>query len=468
MMTRWILLCLACAALTAACNKGSGADDMGGDGDLGADGGTGAGDLRPPLTSPWMRQIAGGARDLVAGMAVDSAGNVVVVGEFGGSLDLGGGALTSAGGQDAFVAMYTSAGDPRWSLRLGGPQSDGATAVAVDGAGDILVTGVMSDRVDFGAAGVKTSAGGTDVFLLKLGPDGTIRWAISDGGSQDDAPRGLVASAGGPVVAGHFRGAGARFAGDTLNSAGDQDLFLARYDGAGRGLGAKRFGSTGFEEVNGLARDAAGHLLLTGSFDGTIGFGAGDLTTVSGSTDLYVAALEANGDHRWARSFGGPATDRGQDIAADAAGNVVVTGSFRGNFMLGGSALSSKGGDDVLLVRLGPDGAPQWAVQGGGSGADVGLRLALGPAGQAFVLGTFSGSTVVGGDTLMSTGDVDVFLAQYDGAGGGRGAARFGGAEQDMASAVAASASGAPSCAVGVRRSAGSDAFDILLLQRAP
>ncbi len=99
-------------------------------------------------------------------IAVDGARNVLVTGFFRGTVDFGGGALTSAG-WDIFVAKYDAAGAHLWSQRFGDTDLDGGGAIAVDGAGDVLVTGRFRGRVDFGG-GPLTSAGSRDIFVAKF------------------------------------------------------------------------------------------------------------------------------------------------------------------------------------------------------------------------------------------------------------------------------------------------------------
>ncbi|HLN81480.1 MAG TPA: hypothetical protein VK392_09850, partial [Thermoanaerobaculia bacterium] len=82
----------------------------------------------------WARRLSGsGAFDnaYASGIAVDGAGNVVVVGAFQNSVDFGGGSLTSAGGTDMFVAKYSASGAHLWSRRFGGASDDYAEAVTV-------------------------------------------------------------------------------------------------------------------------------------------------------------------------------------------------------------------------------------------------------------------------------------------------------------------------------------------------
>ena len=125
-------------------------------------------------------QIGGSGDDNINGMAVDSSGNLYLAGSFQGTVDfdLGAGVstLTSAGGNDAFVAKYDSAGNLLWVRSGGGVSSDVATTVVVDGSGNVIVGGSFSQISNFGGVGL-TSNGSTDALIWKLDSAGTTLWA---------------------------------------------------------------------------------------------------------------------------------------------------------------------------------------------------------------------------------------------------------------------------------------------------
>ncbi|MDH3217711.1 MAG: T9SS type A sorting domain-containing protein, partial [Candidatus Krumholzibacteria bacterium] len=89
-------------------------------------------------------------------------------GEFQGTVDFGGGNLMSAGGYDIFVAKYDSSGVHQWSQHAGSTAEDYGADVAVDAAGNAVVTGVFQGTVDFGGGNL-VSAGGYEIFVAKYG-----------------------------------------------------------------------------------------------------------------------------------------------------------------------------------------------------------------------------------------------------------------------------------------------------------
>lgn len=88
--------------------------------------------------------------------------------DFGGTVDLGGGAVTSAGGLDAYVVKFDPMGNHVWSHHYGSGADQSLTAVAADVI-DIYAVGTFIGQIDLGL-GALNSAGSTDVFFTRLAP----------------------------------------------------------------------------------------------------------------------------------------------------------------------------------------------------------------------------------------------------------------------------------------------------------
>ncbi|MEX2323550.1 MAG: SBBP repeat-containing protein [Acidimicrobiia bacterium] len=152
----------------------------------------------------WADQLGGGSDDYGRGVAVDGSGNVYTTGYFFGTADFDPGAgtlnLTSAGSGDVFVSKLDSAGNLVWARQLGGGLDDIGQGVAVDGSGNVYTTGHFSGTADFdpGAGTLNlTSAGASDVFVVKLG-DTTdpVVTPPSDVVEEATGPSGAVVSFG--------------------------------------------------------------------------------------------------------------------------------------------------------------------------------------------------------------------------------------------------------------------------------
>ncbi|MEW6271201.1 MAG: hypothetical protein AB1689_18115 [Thermodesulfobacteriota bacterium] len=398
--------------------------------------------------SPWSRRLGGVGYDAVRGVAVDAAGNVIVVGSFQGAVDLGGGALTSAGEDDMFVAKYSAAGAHLWSKRLGGGGYDVAYGVAVDGSGAIVLAGAFGGAVDFGG-GALTSAGGTDVVVAKYSPMGVVQWAKRFGAAADDAAYAVAVDGNDDVVlTGFFQGT-VSFGGTALASVyGGLDAFVVKLTGgAGAHVWSKNFACGSPDLGYGIAVDAAGDVAVTGAFRGTMNLGGGVLTS-AGLYDGFVVKLTAQGAHLWSKRFGGTASDFGNGVAADDAGAVIVTGSYAGTVDFGGGALASaNGGVDAFLVKYSASGGHAWSKRFGHTATDIGYAVTVDASGNATAVGYFQATADFGGGALTSAGSEDAFVASYGPSGAHRWSKRFGGTSLDLLQGVAANADG--SVAVG-------------------
>jgi hypothetical protein len=272
-----------------------------------------------------------------------------------GGVDFGGGALFSAGFQDVFLVKYSgSTGAHVWSKRFGGSLVDIGTAVAVDLAGNIYVTGTFEGTVDFGGGGL-TSVGGKDVFVAKFSSSGTHLWSKRFGGTSNDFPGGIAVDGAGDVaISGRFQGT-INFGGGNLTSAGGEDAYLAKLSGVSGGhVWSKRFGGTSNDNAAGVDTDGSGNVVVTGSYSDSVDFGGGPLT--SNTLDVFVAKYSPSGAHIWSRRYGDFNYQYGAGVAAAPNGNVTVTGYFTNIINLGSGVLTSAAANtnDAFVAGIGP------------------------------------------------------------------------------------------------------------------
>jgi len=403
----------------------------------------------------WSHAFGSPGEDRAQAVAIDAGGNVALAGYFSGTIDLGTGPLTSEhlpwlsenDYKDVLVARYLPDGVPLWARRIGAEADDRANGVATDVAGNVAITGSVSNYVDFGDGTVTGTGGSNDAFVaVYAAADGAYLWARRMGGSGSETGYAIaVDAAGNVVVAGTFQGA-VDFGTGFLTAAGgttDQDIFVAKYSPTGTPLWTKRFGgATAFEYVYGVAVDAAGDVLLAGAFSGTVGFGGAALASAGGYDAVLVKLSGGTGAHVWSKGFGGTGDDYGYGVAVDPSGNVALTGAFRNTADFGGGPLASAGGSDLFLASFTPSGAHRWSRRAGGSGDDAGRAVAV--AGDLVVTGAFQGTVDFGAGPLVAAGGGDQFVARYGAAGTLVWARRFGGLGYQYGAAIAMGASGNP------------------------
>ncbi|MCK6590533.1 MAG: SBBP repeat-containing protein, partial [Polyangiaceae bacterium] len=153
-------------------------------------------------------------------IAADSAGNVYITGGFQGTIDLGGGPLTSAGGMDLFIAKFSSSGSHIWSKRFGNAFEQVGRGIAVDAGGNVYVTGYFGGSVDFGG-GPLTSAGGRDIFVLKLNSAGTHVMSKRFGGALAEEGASIAVDGVSNIALAGIVESTVDFGGGPLTSAGN-------------------------------------------------------------------------------------------------------------------------------------------------------------------------------------------------------------------------------------------------------
>ncbi len=388
----------------------------------------------------WSQRFGGTNFENSFALAVDGSGNVVITGQFLGTANFGGGNLVSAGNSDIFLAKYDSNGLFDWNQRFGSATGDQGTGVALDGSGNVLVTGIFSGTVNFGGANL-VSAGASDIFVAKYNSSGVHQWSQRFGSSSSDRAESIAVDVlGNVIVTGSFSGT-VNFGGANLMSAGDPDVFLAKYNSSGVHQWSQRFGGTAGDQASSVTVDVSGNVVMTGDFGGTVNFGGANLVS-AGDPDVFLARYNSLGVHQWSQSFGSAGTDRGQAVAVDGSGNVVVTGNFDGNVSFGGATLVSAGDSDAFLAKYNSGGVHQWSQNFGSTSGDVGSGIAVDGSGNVVLTGSFEGTVDFGGGNLVSVGSLEVFVAKYNASGAHQWSLRGGGASIDFGYAAAVDGSG--------------------------
>jgi hypothetical protein len=182
-----------------------------------------------------------------------ASGDALIAGDFEGPLDLGGGSLSGsgAGNRDAFVTRRGASGSHVWSRSLGGIGNQIAFSAAVGPAGEAIVGGMFTGMTDFGApAGMLTSGGGHDGYLLKLDANGNTAWARRFGDGLEQVAIGVGIDATGAVYVGGWFAGTINLGGADLVSVGQEDVFIAKLDANGMHVWSHRFGD-GNSQVTG-------------------------------------------------------------------------------------------------------------------------------------------------------------------------------------------------------------------------
>src|SRR5207249_11067207 len=138
-------------------------------------------------------------------------------------------------------------------------------------------------------------------------------------------------------------------------------------------------------------------------FQTSINFGGGTLTGNGSVQDVFVVKLAADGTYQWSKGFGGSFIDMGRGIGFDLSGNAVVVGNFWYTIDVGCGTLTSIGGDEIFVVKYSPSGGCLWAKRFGDSADQEAMSVAVDFAGNIAITGSFKGTLNFGGSDLVDT-----------------------------------------------------------------
>ena len=238
-----------------------------------------------------------------------------------------------------------------------------------------------------------------------------IQWSNRAGGVGSDQGYDISTDIAGNIyTCGWFSGT-ASFGNLSLTSYGLQDVFLACYNAGGNIKWVKQAGGTGNEVCAGIETAPNGDTYITGWFTDSAKFGNNTIFS-SGSYDMFVARYNSTGSLLWVRSGGGISDDYGNRVSLTRNGGVLVSGSFRDTVNISGTQLISNGNRDVLLCQYDSIGQLTWAQAAGGAGEDRGYGVSQYTNGEIYVTGLFTGISTFGNIKLTGTALVSTYVAK--------------------------------------------------------
>jgi hypothetical protein len=261
---------------------------------------------------------------------------------------------------------------------------------------DVYVRTLGGPGSDYGASLIRTQDGGVcavgwtlsygagenDLLLVKFDGAGEPSWSRAVGGADHEYGRALIETHDGGIVAlGRTRSFG----------AGGFDVLLLRFDAQGTLLWTRTLGGASDDYGEAVVEAGNGDLVVAGY---TQSFGMG-------SWDVLLARFDSLGAHQWTTVLGEEMDDRGISLIELENGDLAVAGR---------STSYGLGGADVLLMRFAHDGTNLWTRAVGGTGHDYGRS----------VTGSWDGGLIVAGYTSSfgaGAGGWDICLSSFTGSG---------------------------------------------------
>ena len=408
----------------------------------------------------WSKGFGLAATDYGHCIAGDTAGNIYLTGEFsggtssGGTLTFPGGVtMTDQGNADYFLVKFNSSGTALWARTAGSgafAYTERGYGVALDNLGNVITGGEFFKTTTFQGGGnpniTKTAFGNnTNGFIAKYTSSGDLTWLRTQEDSrQEYTYKVAVDPSNNYTCVGYFGTSGF----DTLRlpdpgydtvfvyGTNSRDWYVVKYDQNGHVLWGRTAGnSVGSDEPKNLAIDAAGNIYVCGMGSGDpFNIGSfilhpdtlGSWRPGSGGIkyDIIVAKYSPAGDVIWAKNFGGHNDDIAYGIKLDGLGNLYVSGTFDSAAVFGSLGTVTSNGNrysDAFLLKMDTTGNCTWIKTGGSTGnstiIEVTNGVTIGKDGNLWITGVFTGTATFNASNIVSAGDRDVFIAEYDPSG---------------------------------------------------
>jgi hypothetical protein len=247
--------------------------------------------LDPAGAPLWSFGFGEGGDDVVYDVTVDGAGAIFLAGEFDESMNLGGGAVDDEGSLDGFAGSLGPDGSYRWLHTIGGDGTAHVYALSLAPNGDVAVIGEFNGTVDLPGGVLTASLGDVDAFVLELDADGAYLWDRVFGGPDEEQAKDVASGPNGEVLVGLDFHASLAVGDDLVVTGGNGDMVVVLLDGAGAPQLVRRFGEHYDENVRQVLLPDSDTILLTGDCDGNFDFGSGWLGFGQGYDDLCLAQL---------------------------------------------------------------------------------------------------------------------------------------------------------------------------------
>ncbi|MFN7118081.1 MAG: T9SS type A sorting domain-containing protein [Saprospiraceae bacterium] len=311
----------------------------------------------------------------------------------------------------------------------GGTGTEICSGLATGKDGAMVVSGSFEKQISFDNK-ILTALGEEDIFIGKLKSNLEIAWVKQAGSRLEDEVAALTLDSDDNLVITGTYWQESNFDHIKL-TAGENPkaIFIAKYDFDGNILWAKTLNGNGLKGVEAVACDAENNILLTGFFEKNLLIGD-TAFTARGNTDLFLAKFSSNGHLLWAVQQGKKGDTRGTALGLLTNGDIVVAGFYNDSTQIADTILTANTSDqDAFIARFDKNGAPLWAKKAGGVFDSDVTKLVMDEADNIYITGYFVGVMRLSPTLSIqsSTGNSDCFLLKYQADGTPLAARAFGG-----------------------------------------
>ena len=237
-----------------------------------------------------------------------------------------------SGSTDLVVIKLDKDGAYQWHTFYGSADDDECNSIAVDGDANIYVTGYSTNTWDVDATGpLHSHSGGDDITVLKLDKDGAYQWHTFYGSAVQDQGNGVALDGSGNVYVTGFSAEtwNVDATGPLHTYSGNHDILVLKLNSSGTYQWHTFYGSASANDYgNDLVIDNSGGIYVAGRSLASwqSGDGYNPLHDYTGGEDIMNLKLDSSGNYQWHTFHGSAVNDRGQDIALDSRGFIHTAG----------------------------------------------------------------------------------------------------------------------------------------------
>ncbi|NBT87338.1 MAG: hypothetical protein EBT51_03405 [Flavobacteriaceae bacterium] len=359
--------------------------------------------VRPDGGVDWTKVYGGDDDELATGITKTSDGGYVLVGYSRSDNCFTG---SNGGFHDYYILKVDAQGNEIWCQNFGYPGSDQAQNIIETREGDLMVTGFFDVSASGGQGNDDRENSGTlhgvgEYWGIKLDADGQFFWKRYFGGSNNDRSYNVMQTNDGGFV---LIGSSESDDFDITDSKGSYDYWAVKLSAEGDLEWTRSFGGSEIDIAYDIATTLDGNFLIVGDARSN----DQDVSTNFGNADIWLVAIDPQGNLIWEKSLGGSMFDSAKDLLPMNDNLYCVTGSSRSNDV---DVTTNNGENDAWTVVVDAQGTIIFEVAIGGSSLDFSEGAAQGVDGALLIVGNTESSD---GDVIQNLGYKDILIYKID------------------------------------------------------
>lgn len=357
----------------------------------------------------WGHQLSSEGRVNLEQHTVDEDGNIIGIGNFEGTVNIGNEKLTSMGSTDIFIFKSSSDGEVLWTKAFNSPSHSGDVGVATDKLGNIYVTGGFVSELYSEGTHLLKGNNSWNAFLIKMDQNGVINWTESVLGGEVRTWGVISANSEGEVVIGVNFTTQAQLSTHIFKSGmgGGSNLLVLKFstDGVLQWYVHPPLMSNTRAQTIHLGEN--GKVYLTGFYTNSFELEQYHIRATSPNHgDIFVAKFDKGGKVDWLKGFNKTTAvsinNKGSALYVNLnTEEVYITGTFKGSVDFDGTVIDGintaehPASADIFLTRLAADGTVIWAKRFGTDNHDLVWDLKRDAAGNLMFAGSWTGRPAV-------------------------------------------------------------------------